>query len=152
MFSLLLTILIYSSSLGHRRESRQRISRPWPRWSDNNSAEDVYIGELNNGGERSQHTSHYCIEVGSQRVGKTLLQGKEFLKCKEIHIICAIDGLCNPVDLISHWKGASDRGRSSKEWAFLVGLCEAGSHPLYHPPWLPSSAWENDSFNISTWD
>lgn len=35
---LLLTIEMYSSSEGHCRESLQRISIPWPRWRESNSA------------------------------------------------------------------------------------------------------------------
>ena len=35
---LLFTILTYSSSVGHCKESRQRSSRPWPRCKFNNSA------------------------------------------------------------------------------------------------------------------
>lgn len=36
--ALLLTISMYSSSVGHLRESRHRISRPWPRWRERSSA------------------------------------------------------------------------------------------------------------------
>jgi len=52
--------------------------------------------------DKSKLTRHCCIEVISQRPRKALFQGKEFFKCKEIHIICAVDGLCNSVDLMSH--------------------------------------------------
>lgn len=140
---------MYSSSVGHRRESRQSSSRPCPRCSESSSS--ALVCQRRGARGARALACHDAVERGvvdrARRRARRLdvrAQREELLVREEVHVVGGVDRLRDAVDLVRRWRcvsGAVRRGR--RRGAYRARRGAAARRPRCRLYWrvLGRRAW-----------